>query len=61
MADYRVYQNRLTGNWDVQYKQNEPIPHAYSAEAFETLRHLLYLESHYRVTRRGHRRRFDEP
>lgn len=59
MAYYKLRKNRRTGEWELRWRNNEPIPHYSFEDALETLRELLALARHWHDTRSAHRPRFD--
>jgi hypothetical protein len=62
MPHYKIRKNRVTGEWELQWRSNEPIPHLTFKQALATLAELTGYETHWRDRAwRIARRRFDEP
>ena len=62
---YRIWKDRRTGEWMLQWRNNDPIPHYSFADALESLGDLLRLNKTWKQTARGNHatrgHRMDDP
>lgn len=54
MADYSIRKDRITGHWNLQFKDNKPIGHYSFTDAWESLEDLLRLTAAYHHGQRSH-------
>lgn len=52
-ADYVIRKDRRTGEWIVQWRNNDPIRHYSFDDARQTLIDLLRLEIHWKTNKRA--------